>query len=136
MLTIEKVILMKSTDFFSTIDDDILAEVATTLEEVSVPSRGKIIEAGDSGSSLYIVVSGRVRVHDGATTLRHLGPKEVFGDLSALDPDERTVSVTAVEETLLLHMEHSTLMDVMEEHVEVAHGIIRFLVRRFRAGKA
>ena len=70
-----------------------------------------------------------------ATTLRHLGPKEVFGDLSALDPDDRTVSVTAVEETLLLHMEHSTLMDVMEEHVEVAHGIIRFLVRRFRAGR-
>jgi hypothetical protein len=32
-------------------------------------------------------------------------------------------------------MEHATLMDVMEEHIEVAHGIIRFLVRRFRAGK-
>jgi CRP-like cAMP-binding protein len=136
MLTIEKVILLKSTDFFSTIDDDILAEVATTLEVVNVPARGRIIEAGDSGSSLYVVASGSVRVHDGAVTLRLLGPKEVFGDLSALDPDERTVSVTAAEDTVLLYMEHSTLMDVMEEHIEVAHGIIRFLVRRFRAGKA
>jgi CRP-like cAMP-binding protein len=125
-LTVEKVILLKATDFFSTIEDDILAEVATTLVEQTAAPGERIIEQGGRDSSLFLIVSGTLRVHNGATVLARVG------DLAALDPDVRTVSVTADEETSLLRMDHSTLMDLIEEHTEVAYGIIRFLVRRFR----
>jgi HEAT repeat protein len=135
-LTVEKVILLKATDFFSTIEDDILAEVATTLvEQVAAPGE-RIIEQGERDSSLFVVVAGMLRVHDGATIVARLGTGEVVGDLSALVPDVRSVSVTAEEETSLLRMDHSTLMDLIEEHTEVAYGIIRFLVRRCRSATA
>ncbi len=136
MLTVEKVILLKSTDFFSTIEDDILAEVATTLVEQTAAPGERIIEQGERDASLFVIVRGLLRVHDGSTVIARLGPGEVVGDLSALDPDVRTVSVTAEQETSLLRMDHATLMDLIEEHTEVAYGIIRFLVRRCRANTA
>jgi hypothetical protein len=66
-LTVEKVILLKATEFFSTIEDDILAEVATTLVEQTAAPGERIIEQGESGSNLFLIVSGRLRVHNGAT---------------------------------------------------------------------
>ena len=131
-LTVEKVILLKATEFFSTIEDDILAEVATTLVEQTAAPGERIIEQGESGSNLFLIVSGRLRVHNGTTVIARVGPGQVVGDLSALVPDVRAASVTAEEETSLLRMDHSTLMDLIEEHTEVGYGIIRFLVRRFR----
>ena len=135
-LTVEKVILLKATDFFSTIEDEMLGEVATTLVEQTAAPGERIIEQGERDASLFLIVSGTLRVHDGATVVARLRPGEVVGELSALDPDVRTLSVTAEEETTLLRMEHSTLMDLIEEHTEVANGIIRFLVRRCRSATA
>ena len=56
---------------------------------------------------------------------------QVFGELSALDPEQRTASVSACEDTRLLRPDHETLFDMMGQRVEVAHAIIRFLVRRY-----
>ena len=130
-LTIERVILLRTVDFFASTDAEILAAVAAILDEVDVSAGEQIIKAGDLSSSMYIIVHGRVSVHDGDTVLAEFGRGEVFGELSALDPEPRTASVTAREDTKLLRLDHDALFDMMAERVEVAHAIIRFLVRRY-----
>jgi CRP/FNR family transcriptional regulator, cyclic AMP receptor protein len=130
-LTIERVMLLRTVDFFASTDADILAAVAGILEEVDVSAGEQIIRAGELSSAMYITVYGRVRVHDGDTVLAELGRGEVFGELSALDPEPRTASVTACEDTKLLRLDHEALFDMMAQRVEVAHAIIRFLVRRY-----
>jgi CRP-like cAMP-binding protein len=132
LLTIEKVIILKSVSIFSDISERGLIEVASALEEIQAERDQKIFEKGDSGNSLYIVVEGRVRVHDGDKTIALLGAGEVFGELAALDPEPRMASVTATEPTLLLRMGHSEQDELMSEHPEVAFGIIRVLCRRLR----
>lgn len=60
----------------------------------------------------------------------------MFGELSVLDPEQRNASISALEDTTLLRLEHDALFELMSERVEVAHAIIRFLVRRYgRAGR-
>ena len=41
---------------------------------------------------MYIIVSGRVRVHDGERTINELGEREVFGEMALLDPAPRAAS--------------------------------------------
>ena len=130
-LTVERVSLLRAVDFFATTDTDILARVAEILEEVEAKANERIIEAGELGTSMYIIVSGRVRIHDGERTLDEMARGQVFGELSALDPEHRTASVSACEDTLLLRLDHEALFDMMGQRVEVAHAIIRFLVRRY-----
>lgn len=107
-------------------------DVASVLEEVEFGPETEIFSKGDIGTSLYVVVSGSVRVFDEDRVIAILGESEVFGEMAALDPEPRMASVTAVEATLLLRMDNESLSELITEHADVALGIIRMLCRRLR----
>jgi HEAT repeat protein len=133
LTTIEKVIILKTVNIFEGTPDAVLSDVASLLEEIEVEPDQAIITKGEIGASLYIIVHGRVRVHDGETTLNYLGARDVFGEMALLDPQPRMASVTTVEETLLFRLAQEPFYDLMENRIEVARGIIQVLCRRLRA---
>ncbi len=132
LLTIEKVIILKSVNIFSETPEEDLVEVASIVEEMEVKAGETIFEKGDIGASMYIIVKGRMRVHDGDKEIATLEERTVFGELAALDPMPRTAAVTAIEDSLLFCLDEAPLYDLMAEHVEVVRGIIRVLCRRMR----
>ncbi len=130
--TVERVIILKDVELFATIPDELLAEVAMLMTEVVLLPEQAIFEKGDRGDSLYLIVSGRVRVHDSGHLLNELGESEVFGEMALLDSEPRMASVTAIVETLLLRLDQDPFYDLMDAHSEVARGIIRTLSGRLR----
>jgi CRP-like cAMP-binding protein len=136
MLTVEKVITLASVSIFAEVPDELLVEVASVLEEIEVSAGEEIVHKGDLGTSTYIIVWGKVRVHDGHKELRILGEREVFGELAALDPEPRSASVTALEDTYLFRMEQAALLDLLTQYVGVARGILRVLCQRLRQNNA
>ncbi len=130
--TIEKVILLKDVELFAEMPDELLAEVASLLTEIELVAGQSIFAKGDSGDSLYIIVDGDVRVHDGKQTINHLGESEVFGEMALLDTQPRMASVTATTDTVLLRLEQEPFFDLMESRSEVARGVIRVLSARLR----
>jgi len=131
--TIEKVIILKTVSIFAGTPDEILAEVASLLEEVELREGETIFEKGDAGDSMYIIVDGQVRVHDGGRTLNHLGEGDVFGEMAVLDTEPRVASVTAVEDTRLFRLDQEPFYELMDDRIEVARGIIRVLSGHLRA---
>lgn len=131
--TVEKVLILKTVSSFAAMPDDALADVALLLEEKEVQAGEAILVKGEVGHSMYMIVEGQVRVHDGATTLNFLGAGQVFGELAVLDSEPRMASVSAVDDTLLLCLEQQALYELMEERVEVGQGIIRMLARNLRS---
>lgn len=131
--TVEKVIILKTVSIFSETPDEILAEVATLLREVEADAGDVIFEKGDMGSALYIVVEGQVRVYAGDRTVRKLGPRDIFGEMAALDPEPRSASVAALTPTLLFRLEQEALYEVMGDRIEVVRGVIRVLCQRLRS---
>ena len=132
MLTIEKVMLLRGVEMFSRTSEEILADVATILEEVEL-SRGEVVfEKGDVGESMYIIVSGRVRVYDGDKTINYLDEKEIFGELALLDPEPRSASIQAVEDTRLFRLDRETFFELMADNIGVVSGVMRVLCQRLR----
>jgi HEAT repeat protein len=131
--TIEKVLILKTLDTFAQIPDDILAELALRLDTSEVAAGDSVFHKGEYGNSMYIIIDGKVRVHDGERTLNYLGERDVFGEMAILDPAPRVASITAVERTRLLCLDQETLYELMEDHSEVAQGIIRVLSQHLRA---
>jgi CRP/FNR family cyclic AMP-dependent transcriptional regulator len=131
--TIEKVLILKSVDIFAEVPEEILVRVAANLKEVNVAQGETIFAKGDIGRNMYIIVKGRVRVHDEAQTFGYLGERDVFGEYSALDTEPRSASVTAVEDTSFFRLDQDVLYELMGDNVEVAWGIIQVLTRRLRA---
>ena len=67
MLLIEKVIMLKTVPMFARTSEELLGEIAALFEEVEVRAGEPIFAKGDVGESMYIVISGHVRVFDGNT---------------------------------------------------------------------
>jgi AAA family ATP:ADP antiporter len=133
LLTIEKVIILKSVEIFSHIPEDILIEVASIMEEVEFDKGQVIIEKGEIGQCMYLIAEGNVHVHDGDQSIAYLGEKEIVGEMSLLDSEPRSASVTAEQDSLLLRLDQETFYELMADRVEVARGIIKVLTRRIRS---
>ncbi len=132
LLTIERVIKLKAVDIFSQTPEEDLVEVASIVEEVKVEKNEDVIRKGEIGRSMYIIVKGSMRVHDEGKELAVLKENDVFGELAALDPEPRTATITALEDTELFRLEEGPLYDLMAEHIEVVRGIIQVLCLRMR----
>jgi CRP-like cAMP-binding protein len=130
--TLEKVLILKGVPVFSQTPDHVLAEVAGLLEQVDVSADETVFRQGEAGDSLYVILDGRVRVHNGDQLLNYLGEREVFGEMALLDPEPRSASVTAVEPTRLFRLDQAPFYQLMEERPEVATGIIHVLSGHLR----
>jgi CRP-like cAMP-binding protein len=117
---------------FAHTSEDVLADVATILAEVELTPGEPVFQKGEQGDSMYIIIHGRVRIFDGEKTINFLGEREIFGELALLDPEPRSASVEAVEETRLFRLDRSTLFELMEDNVGVVSGIMHVLCSRLR----
>ncbi|HTQ98438.1 MAG TPA: cyclic nucleotide-binding domain-containing protein [Candidatus Acidoferrum sp.] len=132
LMIIERVVILKSVDIFATIAEDHLVELARMAKELEFRAGDPIMRRGESGTSMYIIISGRVRIHAGDRAIAELGGREVIGELAALDPEVRSADVTALEDTRAFCIESGSLYELMGEHVDVNREIIRVLCRRLR----
>jgi len=132
MLLIEKVITLKAVAMFARTPEDVLADVAVLAEEVRFRAGETIFAKGDAGESLYVIVKGEVKVHDGDLDLKHLGDKTVFGELAVLDPEPRSASVTALSDSHLLRLDREAFLELMASNSEVVRGVLSVLCDRIR----
>lgn len=132
MNTFEKVLFLKTMPLFKYVKAEELLSVPSVLEEQTYKSGQQIIKKGDLGTSMYMIVKGKVKVHDGPKLIKEMSDREVFGELSALSPEKRIADVSAIDETLLLKITHGALYDLMEMQTGLAKGIIQFLCQRVR----
>jgi sigma-B regulation protein RsbU (phosphoserine phosphatase) len=133
LTTTEKATILKTVQIFAETPDEIISEIASLLEEVGLKAGETVFEKGAMGTSMYIIVAGRVRVHDGERTLNHLVERDVFGEMALVDSQPRLASVTAVEDACLLRLDQEPFYRLMDERSEVARGIISVLSRHLRA---
>ena len=136
MLLIEKVLILKTVPMFAQTSDELLAEVAALFEEVEYRAGEPIFAKGDIGDSMYIVIGGRVRIHDGATELDVLADKEIFGELALLDPQPRSASVTALDDARLFRLDGETFSQLMAGNLEMVRGVLHVLCERLRRTSA
>lgn len=130
--TVDKLRTLKSVSMFAETSDEILTEMVDLLGDDFIAAGQTIFSQGDLGTSMYIIADGRVRVHDGERTLNFLGKLDVFGEMAALDPEPRSATVTAVEDTHLLRLDREPLYALMSHRPEVTRGIIHVLSDRLR----
>ncbi|HVA23809.1 MAG TPA: cyclic nucleotide-binding domain-containing protein [Chloroflexota bacterium] len=130
--TIEKVIQLRTVEMLTGTSDEVLAEVASALEEVEAEEGDEVLAKGQVTGKMYLIVTGRAEVRDGDTTLSQLGPRDVFGELAVLDPEPSPSAVVAQEHMLMLALDHLPLLELMTEHIEMTAGIVRFLCQRAR----
>lgn len=115
---------------------ELLAQIAGQGGIRSFPAHAILINEGDATDSIYIVVSGRVKVYassdDGRdVVLAEMGPGAYFGEL-ALDGGRRSVSVMALEPCTCRVVQGAQLRDFLAMHPDFALHLALKLSRMVR----
>jgi len=98
-----------------------------------------LMRQGEESDSMYVILSGRVRVdrdapgQPGPARLAELGANDVVGEIGVLDGGARTATVTAMEETRTLELHRTLLAVVLLQYPDVAGELLRTLSRRLRS---
>lgn len=132
MPLIEKVMILKGSEFFRNFPGSDLAGVASLTEVVHARKGEVVFEQGDEGDAYYIVVQGSIHITRGATRLATLESREGFGEMSILDKESRSASATAAEDTTLLALDRDAFDRIIEQNPVVARGVYRVLTERLR----
>jgi CRP/FNR family cyclic AMP-dependent transcriptional regulator len=129
--------LLHNVPLFAGLNEQQLGVLARAIVRKSVGRNVEIIGAGDPTDSLYIVISGRLKVLMGdeqgrEVILSILGPGEFFGEMGLLDDSPRSASVVTLEACELLTISKTDFKLSLAENFELSLMVMRGLVKRLR----
>ena len=129
--------ILKTVPLFATFPDEQLRTLVSVVTRRSAPRGSVIMAAGDPIDSLYIVISGRLKVMMGdaegkEVILSLIGPGEFFGEMGLIDDSPRSASVITIEPCELLSVTKRDFKNCLAGNFEMSMTVMRGLVRRLR----
>ena len=122
---------LERTPLFAGLDRGHLEEVLSVGRRVSYQPGQAIVERGDPGDAMYIVVGGAAEVDVGGRFHR-LERGDFFGEMAVLAGKRREATVKAVEPVEALRIPADEFHAFLLEHPHVAVGMLKSLVERLR----
>jgi CRP/FNR family cyclic AMP-dependent transcriptional regulator len=137
MATTVSTTVLKAVPLFASFPEEQLRLLIPMVTRRSAPRGSAIMAAGDQIDSLYMVISGRLKVMMGdaegkEVILSLIGPGEFFGEMGLIDEAPRSASVVTIEPCELLSISKRDFKKCLSENFEMSMAVMRGLVRRLR----
>jgi CRP/FNR family cyclic AMP-dependent transcriptional regulator len=128
---------LKKIPFLSKLPDEALNALAAKAKSVKYPKQAVIISEGDETNSLYIILSGKVRVFSSdekskEVTLQVQESGSYFGELALLADEPRSASVETLEKTVCGIISKNDFKYWLASHPDVAIGLLSDLSAKIR----
>jgi uncharacterized membrane protein len=129
--------LLAEVPFFSLLDEQERADLATQLDIVHFPAGHTMWKAGDPGGELFVIRSGEAEVYFKNDTgerivLETARIGDFVGELSLLDKGTRTASVVVTEDLEALRVDRNDLQILFRHHPDAALDVLAAMARRLR----
>ena len=126
----------KDVDPLSVVADPALRELAALGPVRSYRKGSVIINEGDLGDTVYIILSGKVKVYVSDDELREMildsrGPGEYVGEM-AMSGGSRSASVACLEDSTFAVLTRRTLSEFIRANADFAMSMILTLISRVR----
>jgi CRP/FNR family cyclic AMP-dependent transcriptional regulator len=137
MATTVSTAVLKTVPLFASCPEEQLRMLTTVVTRKSAPRSTTIMAGGDPTDSLYIVLSGRLKVmmsdsEGKEVILAILGPGEIFGEMGLIDDEPRSATVISIEPCELLSISKRDFKKCLQENFEMTMAVMRGLVKRLR----
>jgi CRP-like cAMP-binding protein len=109
-----------------------LRKLAEEADVVRFRPGRPIVEEGQGGEAMYVVLSGTAAVVRGRRSVARLIPGDFFGELSALDAGPRSASVVTETPVDVLRLFRHTLMGLLRTEPTLVFRMLEGLARRMR----
>ncbi len=131
-----KLDVLKGMQMFRYLSYKELVRVSNIAEMLDVNEGARVFAAGDAGESMYVVLSGKVRLTKADTVVAEMGRGHHFGEMSLVDRSVRSLTATAIETTRLLMITRKEFYDIIKREpasaVKMLWSFVQVLGQRLR----
>jgi signal transduction histidine kinase len=128
----DRINILKGISLFEVLNNEMLSTIAHILSPQTLNEGETLFEKGAKDYSLYLIVNGKVRVHDGEHTFACFTNNQYFGEYSLIDSTPRSASITAIEPTSLLRLDQNSFLKITKDHSEINQLLMKGLIWRLR----
>ncbi len=126
---------------FAGLDAAAAASVANAVDRVRVAVGATLIEQGDAGDALYVVLRGRfaVEVRGEDATVRYLGEisaGELVGEMAMLSAEPRAATIRALRASEVLRLTRAAFETIVAVHPDLMRRLASLLAGRLRNANA
>ena len=129
---LQKALALRASGFFKDLATEVVLDIASRAEEVTLDPKQVLFSEGDPPDGLYFVLAGELDVWMHGKVLNHLSKGSVLGEIALLDKGPRTAKLVASGQALLLKISAPLFEEIMETYPGVARGVIGTLVEYIR----
>jgi CRP/FNR family cyclic AMP-dependent transcriptional regulator len=127
---------MQAAALIAALEDPGIRALATLGRVRSYPKHSVLINEGDTADTVFVILSGRVRVFSSGQDAREvvldvLGPGQLLGEMS-LDGAPRSASAMAMEPTTVAVLDAAALRERLKGDVDLAMLLVTSLLGRLR----
>lgn len=126
---VDKMFVLKGSTSFADTSIEALADLARGATERRLAAGAEIWREGDRAEGPVLVVNGAVECQPSSGTPFELGPSYVVGGLDSIAQEPRWYRAAAKTDLRILELERRHLLDVLEDHPDVAMELLRGLAR-------
>jgi HEAT repeat protein/ATP/ADP translocase len=135
---LDKVIFLKQVSLFSDVSVDELGLIAGITQEEVYPDQTFLLRQGETNASMYLIVDGNVELSSKSSsgwegTIGVLGEKQAFGETTALDQAESTITAQAIfDDVRVLALKGDNLARLVRLYPEIGIGLLHASSARVR----
>lgn len=134
MMTLEA---LRSVPLFASLDDVAARELRSLLHVEQVEIDTALFHHGDTGDAMYLIETGRVRIHvEDSTghdvTLAELAGGDFFGEMALLDGKPRSADATVIEAARLAILLRDDFLSFVRRNPDVALEMLSAVTVRLR----
>lgn len=127
----DKTAALEKIPFLGSVSHEDLHRMALNVEEMDAEAGRVLIEQGQAGSSLFIVISGKLGVSRGGRQVATRGPGEFVGELSLLLGEPCNATVATLQDSRLLVLERRAFNALLDSAPTLTKRLLKDLARRF-----
>ncbi len=131
-----KLEVLKGMQMFRYLSYKELVRVSTIAEMVELDADQVVFTAGQPGDSMYVVLSGSVRLTKGDKLVAELGKGHHFGEMALVDRSVRSLTAIAAEGTRLVVITRKDFYDIIKREpasaVKMLWSFVQVLGQRLR----
>jgi CRP-like cAMP-binding protein len=124
--------MLQAVSLFSSMRRKDLESLAQLADTIDLPAGKTLMREGDHGGEMFVVVTGSVEVDRGGRRVAQLGPGEAIGEMALLSEGPRNATVTTLEPTTVIAIQHREFHTLMEDSAELRTCILDNLAKRVR----
>lgn len=114
----------------SEFDFSLLTQGNSTIKQFAADEH--IFLAGESGSEMFIVRSGKVAIKSGGMILESVGPGGLFGEMALIDGSPRSATAVATEPSEIAVLQQPGLLGLIQQNPKFALTVMQLMARRIR----